>query len=332
VSPKLRFPLLVLGFVSLAFGVAGGLARLSALEVPGTAIALHGPLMVSAFFGTVISLERAVAIDRPWAYAAPLAAGLAGVFLVAGLLAPGFALMVLAAAVFVAASIVVMRRQPSLETATLLAGAAAWLAGNVMLLEAQAAVPWWIAFFALTIGGERLELSRYLKRAPGVRRALAALVGLLVLSPMAPRALGVVLLLLAAWLLVFDLARVTIRQDRLPRYVAACLLAGYFWLGLGGALMALSTAYDAALHSLFLGFVFSMVFGHAPVILPAVLRVRFPYHPVLYLPLALLHASLAVRVFVSTALGAWGNAAAIALFILTAASLIYLKSRAQTAR
>jgi hypothetical protein len=332
VSPKLRFPLLVLGFVSLAFGVAGGLARLSPLEVPGTAIALHGPLMVSAFFGTVISLERAVAIDRPWAYAAPLAAGLAGVFLVAGLLAPGFALMVLAAAVFVAASIVVMRRQPSLETATLLAGAAAWLAGNVMLLEAQAAVPWWIAFFALTIGGERLELSRYLKRAPGVRRALAALVGLLVLSPMAPRALGVVLVLLAAWLLVFDLARVTIRQDRLPRYVAACLLAGYFWLGLGGALMALSTAYDAALHSLFLGFVFSMVFGHAPVILPAVLRVRFPYHPVLYLPLALLHASLAVRVFVSTALGAWGNAAAIALFILTAASLIYLKSRAQTAR
>jgi hypothetical protein len=332
VSPKLRFPLLVLGFVSLAFGVAGGLARLSPLEVPGTAIALHGPLMVSAFFGTVISLERAVAIDRPWAYAAPLAAGLAGVFLVAGLLAPGFALMVLAAAVFVAASIVVMRRQPSLETATLLAGAAAWLAGNVMLLEAQAAVPWWIAFFALTIGGERLELSRYLKRAPGVRRALAVLVGLLVLSPMAPRALGVVLLLLAAWLLVFDLARVTIRQDRLPRYVAACLLAGYFWLGLGGALMALSTAYDAALHSLFLGFVFSMVFGHAPVILPAVLRVRFPYHPVLYLPLALLHASLAVRVFVSTALGAWGNAAAIALFILTAASLIYLKSRAQTAR
>jgi hypothetical protein len=330
VSPKLRFPLLVLGFVSLAFGVAGGLARLSALEVPGTAIALHGPLMVSAFFGTVISLERAVAIDRPWAYAAPLAAGLAGVFLVAGLLAPGFALMVLAAAVFVAASIVVMRRQPSLETATLLAGAAAWLAGNVMLLEAQAAVPWWIAFFALTIGGERLELSRYLKRAPGVRRALAALVGLLVLSPMAPRALGVVLLLLAAWLLVFDLARVTIRQDRLPRYVAACLLAGYFWLGMAGALIALATGYDAALHAFFVGFVFSMVFGHAPVILPAVLRVRFPYHPVLYLPLALLHASLAVRVLVSMPFGAWGNAAAIVLFVLVSLSLVTMFDRRQS--
>jgi hypothetical protein len=63
------------------------------------------------------------------------------------------------------------------------------------------------------------------------------------------------------------------------------------------------------------GFVFSMVFGHAPVILPAVLRVKLPYHPVLYAPLVLLHGSLLVRAFVSTGAGAWGNAAAIALFI-----------------
>lgn len=326
-SAGFRFPLLVLGFVSLAFGIAGGLARLSPLPVPGTAIALHGPLMVSAFFGSVISLERAAALGRPWAYAAPLCAGLGGLCLLAGFATAGFALMVLAAAVFGLGGVAVMRRQPSLETATLLAGAAAWLAGNVMLLEGQAAVPWWIAFFALTVGGERLELSRYLKRAPWVRRSFALLVGLLVIAPLEPRALGIVLVVLAAWLFAFDLARVTIRQDRLPRYVAACLLAGYFWLGLGGALMALALAYDAALHAVFLGFVFSMVFGHAPVILPAVLRVRFPYHPALYLPLALLHASLAVRVFVSAPLGAWGNAAAIALFIAVSVCLILVKGR-----
>lgn len=326
-SAGFRFPLLVLGFVSLAFGIAGGLARLSPLPVPGTAIALHGPLMVSAFFGSVISLERAAALGRPWAHAAPLSAGLGGLCLLAGFATAGFVLMVLAAAVFVLGGVAVMRRQPSLETATLLAGAAAWLAGNVMLLEGQAAVPWWIAFFALTIGGERLELSRYLKRAPWVRRSFALLVGLLVIAPLEPRALGIVLVVLAAWLFAFDLARVTIRQDRLPRYVAACLLAGYFWLGLGGALMALAVAYDAALHAVFLGFVFSMVFGHAPVILPAVLRVRFPYHPALYLPLALLHASLAVRVFVSAPLGAWGNAAAIALFIAVSLCLILVKGR-----
>jgi len=322
VSPRLRLPLLAAGFVSLVFGVAGGLARLSPLEVLPAAVALHGPLMVSAFFGTVIALERAAALDKPWAYAAPLAAGLGGIALLSGFVVAGLALMVLAASIFVLCNAVVLQRQPSLETAALAAGAAAWLAGNLMLFEGRAAVPWWIAFFALTIGGERLELSRYLKRPAWVRRMFGVLAFLLVLSPLVPRALGLVLIALAAWLFAFDLARVTIRQGRLPRYVAACLLAGYFWLGLGGALIALSTAYDAALHAVFVGFVFSMVFGHAPVILPAVLRVRFPYHPVLYLPLALLHASLAVRVFVSAPAGAWGNAAAIALFILTALVLV----------
>jgi hypothetical protein len=327
VPPRWRLPLLALGFVSLAFGVAGGLARFSALGVPGSAIALHGPLMVSAFFGTVISLERAVAIDRPWAYAAPAFAGLGGVLLLSGFAAAGFGALVAAAAVFTLIGALVVRRQVSLETATLLAGAAAWLAGNALLFYGQAAVPWWIAFFALTIAGERLELSRYLKRPAWVRRAFALLVGLLVITPLVPQVLGFVLALLAAWLLAFDLARVTIRQDRLPRYVAACLLAGYVWLALGGVLIANSIAYDAALHAIFVGFVFSMVFGHAPVILPAVLRVRFPYHPALYAPLALLHASLFVRVFVSTSLGGWGNAAAIALFILVSLSLILIKRR-----
>ena len=137
--PRWRLPLLVLGFVALAFGVAGGLARVTPLAVPATALALHGPLMVSAFFGSVISLERAAALGRPWAYAAPLCAGLGGLCLLAGFATAGFALMVLAAAVFVLGGVAVMRRQPSLETATLLAGAAAWLAGNVMLLEGQAA-------------------------------------------------------------------------------------------------------------------------------------------------------------------------------------------------
>jgi hypothetical protein len=208
--------------------------------------------------------------------------------------------------------------------ATLVAGAVCWLMGNFGLLAGYPAVPWWIAFFALTIGGERLELSRYLKRAPWVRNAFMALAAALLFAPLEPPLLGWALVLLALWLAAFDLARVTVRQAKLPRYVAVCLLAGYFWLAVGGALIALSVAYDAALHAIFVGFVFSMVFGHAPVILPAVLRVSFPYHPFLYVPLALLHASLVVRVAVSVQIGGWGNALAIALFILTAATLVVL--------
>ena len=321
---------IVLGFVSLAFGVAGGLARFSALDVPGSAIALHGPLMVSAFFGTLISLERAAALGRLWAYGAPLASGLGGLFLLAGLLLPGFLLLLLAAALLVAGSALLARRQPSVETTTLLLGAAAWLAGNVMLLEGGAAVPWWIAFLVLTIAGERLELSRDQRRPPWVRRAFVVLVFALVLGALIPRLLGALLVLLAASLLGSELARGTIRQDRLPRYVAVCLLAGDVWLALGGALIALAAAYDAALHAIFVGFVLSMAFGHAPLILPAALRVRFPYHPLLYLPLALLHASLALRVFVSAPAGGWGNAAAIALFLVSALGLILVERRRVT--
>jgi hypothetical protein len=189
-----RLPLLVLGFIALAFGIAGGLVRLGAsIPAPPGAIALHGALMVSGFLGTVIGLERAVALGRPWAYAAPLASGLGGLCLLAGLAAPGFALLALAAALLVAASIAVLARQPSLEMATLLAGAVAWLAGNLSLVAALPAVPWWIAFFALTIGGERLELSRYLKRARWAQGVFALLAAAILVAPLAPRLLGALL-------------------------------------------------------------------------------------------------------------------------------------------
>ena len=143
---------------------------------------------------------------------------------------------------------------------------------------------------------------------------------------------------IVVWLVRYDVARATIRQRGLPRYVAVCLFAGYGWLavaGIGWLLGGAQTAgplFDATTHAVFLGFVITMIMAHAPIILPAVLRVRFPYHPALYVPLVLLHASLAVRVFVSTAVGAWGNAAAIALFIATAAWLVLAFDPAQGAR
>jgi len=52
---------------------------------------------------------------------------------------------------------------------------------------------------------------------------------------------------------------------------------------------------DAAFHALALGFLFSMMLAHAPVILPALARVKLQFGWLFYVPLALLHASLAVR-------------------------------------
>jgi hypothetical protein len=45
-----------------------------------------------------------------------------------------------------------------------------------------------------------------------------------------------------------------------------------------------------------IGFVLSMVFGHALIIFPSVARMRLRYHPALYLPLGLLHLSVLTRV------------------------------------
>ena len=335
IGPRWRVPLLVLGFASLALGIAGGLSRLmpAVPALPG-AIALHGAVMVSGFLGTVIGLERAVALGRPWAYLAPLGAGLGGAAVLSGIAIPGLFLMAAGAAAFCAASLAVAARQLSLETVALLAGAVAWLAGCAFLGAGWPAEPWWIAFLALTIAAERLELSRYLKRSEFSRTSFGALAAGIALSALdaSMKIQGALLTLLALWLFAFDLARITVRQHGLARYVALCLLAGYFWLGVAGVLFAAGALRDAALHAFFLGFVFSMVFGHAPVILPAVLRISLPYQPILYVPLALLHGSLAVRVAGAISYGAWGNAAAAALFILTAATLAIRASSARPRR
>ena len=55
-------------------------------------------------------------------------------------------------------------------------------------------------------------------------------------------------------------------------------------------------SYDAAVHAVALGFVLSMVFGHAQIILPVLTGARVRYSSFAYVPLALLHASVVLRV------------------------------------
>lgn len=335
-----RVALLALGAIGLVVGVLAGLARFG-IAVPDFAAAQagrHGPLMIGGFFGVVISLERAVALGKPWAYVAPLGAGAATLVTLAGL-PYGPWLGVAASAVLFLATADVFRRQRALFTFTLTAGTLAWLAGNLLWALGHppyVAVPCWLAFLVLTIAGERLELSRFLPPSPMAQRVFAAILAVVAVALVASaseagvRVFGGALLALSVWLGKQDIARRTVRGTGLTRYVAVCLLAGYFWLAVGGfALMAENTApggseRDAALHALALGFVFSMVFGHGPIIVPAVLRVAVPYHPAFYVPLVLLHGSLFVRLAGDATAtptlaraGAIANALALLVFIAT---------------
>lgn len=347
-SPRQRLPLLLLAMIALVTAAGGGLLRLGwdfplPPSLAGSAVSFHGPLMVSAFFGTVIALERAVALAKGWAYLGPALAGGGGLALILGLSpALGGVLFCGGALVLLLASLQVWRRQAALHTLTLALGAACWLFGNALWLAGGSvaqAIPAWVAFLVLTIAGERLELSRFLPPSPVARRFFAAitagvLAGVL-LTPFLPSPglafSGLGLTTLALWLFKQDIARRTVHQFGLTRFIAVCLLAGYFWLALGGGALLLGAGagfdgyrYDFALHALLVGFVFSMVFGHAPIIFPAVARVALPYHPVFYLPLTVLHASLALRLAgdaggepVLRHLGGAGNGLALLLFVLT---------------
>jgi len=355
--PAWRVPLLVLGFLGLLVGTGAGLARLgwSMPETAASAAALHGPLMICGFFGVVIALERAVAIGRYWAYLGPLLAGLGSAAAVFGAmaLAPWFYLA--GGLVLLAASLDVYRRQRALFTFTLALGAACWPVGVALWAagaDVHEVVAWWLGFLILTIAGERLELSRFLPPSRFARATFVLVLAIIVGGmlganrPWGATTFGAGLLALAAWLLKQDIARRTVHNKGLTRFIAICLLAGYAWLALGGAIVAWSgsgfvpgaPAYGAAMHALALGFVFSMVFGHAAIIFPAVLRVAVPYHPSFYLPLALLHGSLVVRMageatgrLAWTQAGGLLNAIALVAFIASIASAVVRGARQRQA-
>ena len=312
----IRFPLLALAILGLLAGLWSGLLRLG-WELPRSNLDLamvHGPLMVCGFLGTLITLERAVALGRRWTYLVPLVTAAGTCVLLAGVpdtFAPQA--ITLGSAGLLAMFALLIRAQPALFTVTMGIGALAWLMGNALWLSGwpvYEVASWWMGFLVLTVAGERLELSRFTQRSWASESVFLIIIVMLFAGLTAggfgtddgARLTGFSLVLLAAWLLRYDIARRTVRQSGLTRYVAVCLLSGYVWLGLGGGL-ALVTGravvglyYDAVLHAVFVGFVFAMIFGHAPIILPAVVGAVVRFGPAFYAPLTLLHASLLMRV------------------------------------
>jgi hypothetical protein len=356
-----RAPLMFMAALALLAGLWGGVQRIG-WALPTITLYLpaqHGPLMVSGFLGTLISLERAVALSqfqngRRIYYLVPLLAGLGAVALILTidpLIAR--ALASLAALGLVLIFVIICRLQWTADHLVMGLGALLWLVGNGLWLAnlpLYQVVPWWAGFLILTIAGERLELGRVLLHNRNVRLVFLVTVALfligLLLSLVAfdtgMRLAGGGLVALGLWLLRFDIARRTIRQTGLTRFIAACLLLGYGWLVAGGLLWAVyggqylaGPIYDAMLHMIFMGFVFSMIFGHAPIIVPALLGVQVPYTPLFYIHLSLLHLSLLLRVAGDLLLWLpgrrWGgllNGVVVLLFLLvTVGTVIYGRRR-----
>lgn len=343
----IRLLYLVPGGVALLGGLDAALLLLG-LPAPFTSERLpliHAPLMVFGFIGTLVVLERAVASRRWWGFTAPAALGFGGLALLSALpLIVGQTAFVAGLVALLALYRVVWMRQPSIAIAIQALGALSglnsailWLSGVVIPLLA----PSMTAFLVLTIVGERLELARVSPtvNAKVERSAFAcgiAVAAMALAAPLWPAVgfslFGVAMLALVVWLSRHDVATRLVRSTGLARYVAVCLLLGYGWLLVAGGIWLVGgpvtsgAAYDAVLHSVFLGFVLSMIMAHAPVILPAVIRRPLPYRWFLYLPVLLLHVSLAVRVLVGDGrgiaevvqLGGALNVVAVLLFVVLA--------------
>lgn len=321
-----RLAVLALGAACLLAGLDSALLRLGAwapvagdgASLSARLSALHGPLMLVGFLGTVIALERSVAARRAWAHLAPAGSAIGCLALLLGAPAPlGRGLVLTGALTLLAVYRRVHRRAPSTAVDIESLGAVSLALGDLVWLLAPddltAAVPLWLLFPTLTIVGERLELARVAFIDEVVERtvrglALAAVLGVCLLGVVetAHVLVGAALLGLAVVMSWHDVARRTVRARGTamagPRFMAASMLAGYVWLAVAGTTWTLFSlrggtgpAYEAVIHSLTLGFAFSMVLAHAPTIIPALIHRRLPYHRAMWLPYALLHGGLVVR-------------------------------------
>lgn len=328
-------------------------AALLLLDVPAPVPAAdwapaHGLIMVYGFVGALICLERAAALGKPLGYLAPilLVFGGASQLIAIPQWATG-ALLIAGMAGMLAIYVPLWKRQRADAVLIQMLGACAGLAAVVLWtggVQIPLLLPWLATFMVATIAGERVKLARVQlsARAEALAPVLAFALMLGALAATLFIDVGTVLfgLALAAqviWLAANDVARRTIKSTGAPRYMAACLLTGYFWLFIAAAAWMLgypntTARYDTVIHAVFLGFVMSMIMAHASTILPAVLAVDLPYRKAMWIPALLMHLGLVIRIWLGDGLGlhlAWQiggvlNVLALLLFVLVAAgSAVY---------
>ena len=310
-TPFLRIALAVTAAASLVAGLTGGLARLGVVAPVGDTADMHGAIMASGFFGTLISLERAVADGRLAALLVPALSAAGAVLLLLGYAEATAPLFLLAGLGLTLLTGLAAWKLPTLFTGLMTAGAVLWPIGTLYWMSGRTLPEVgyvWLGFLIVTVVAERIELSRLLKPTLAARGLLVVLVALFALAlglgqPWeGSTLLSLALAGMALWLLREDIALRTVRTRGFARFSALMLICGYIWLIIAAVSLSLlppgETIYghDAAIHAIAVGFILSMVFAHAPIILPAVTGAPVRYVPILYLPAALLQIAIGLRI------------------------------------
>lgn len=321
-TARLTVPFIVIFLIA---GLWGGLSRwVFELPVLPALRTYHGPLLGALVFPALIGIERAVAIGGYWAWSAPLVAisGIVGLLFFSKVIAP---LVLLAALGLLLQQLVLWHRSPGVDGETSIASGVALIIADVAWLFGlgyTTSALGWACFLVLLICAERLELS-FLGRSRAATARTAYVVMLGGLLGNSARVVGLSWLILALWLLRHDFARRNALRSGLHAYCARAILVGYAWLAFAGLNLCISGStsdnFDSVFHSIFVGFVLSMVMAHGPIIFPALLRCSMSFTRLFYLPLTLLHLSLILRFAGWRQEGGAGNLVSFLLFILTIA-------------
>jgi hypothetical protein len=166
-----------------------------------------------------------------------------------------------------------------------------------------------LAFPITVIAIERLEMSFLLKRI-GSRLVLFGLIVWCLLWNLATwrgipnlTVMGVITLLLVGSIAYYDAAlRITQKHSKgLHKFLRTALTFSYLWLFLGAVAMAASSKISAAIfkdvlfHLIGLGFIFTMILGHAPLILSSALG-KLPPKKAPLIPFLLFQAATLLRI------------------------------------
>lgn len=127
-SRRLLLPLLLVAGVSLLTAIWAGLFRAGWPFEPLLVHhpLAHGPLLLCGILGTVIGLEKATAMERWWAYLAPLSSAV-GALCLSTIAAPSAAQFAFAAvsAMLVLVFVALLRRRADVAEVIMLSGAVA---------------------------------------------------------------------------------------------------------------------------------------------------------------------------------------------------------------
>jgi len=296
--------MLPVGFIFLIGAILTGLWRISlirgTLNLPPLPEWLppHGHLILGGFLALLIMWERMIALNIPFLFWIPYAYALSAALLhtqnrfvqfVHILSITGWVLHR-----FLAARIYHHWQKPALESGGLIVlSAAMWAPGGLAAGPVAA-----LAGFSFALGSilaERLELGLKFKKRLALRASECLILWYCLLlialwfSVPGISMLGVTLLLLLVITAASDLNLKSSFHlngpSELHRFLGVGLKTAYLWLGLSAMAMIFwshlppASNKDIVIHLMGLGFVFSMMLAHAPLIMPAALRLLPPERP-----------------------------------------------------